>query len=82
MSVKLLRRAQLRLHLVEQMLDLGAVEPGNIVLVLEQYTERVRHRCRIEGDHIKLGQRGSPVQRLGHARRFEQVFLAQRLHED
>src|SRR5882724_4929458 len=43
-SLRSLRRTQLRLHLIEQLLDLAALELGDVVLVLQQHTKRVGHR--------------------------------------
>src|SRR5262249_15427165 len=78
---ELLRRPQLGLHLVEERLHFGTIEPGDVILVFEQYAKRVRHGRRIKRDDIKLGQRASPVQCLGNTGRFEQVLLAERLYE-
>src|SRR5581483_1599797 len=72
----LLRRPQLRLHLVEQRLDLGLVKPRDVVLIFQQRAERVRHRRRIERHHVELGERAGPVERLGNAGHLEQVLLA------
>ena len=41
-------------------LTLAAVEPRDVVLVLQQHAERVRHRRRIERDRVELGQRARP----------------------
>src|SRR5690348_10456187 len=49
---KLLRRPQLRLHLVEQRLDLAVVEAGDVVLIFQKHAERVRHRRRVERDGV------------------------------
>src|SRR6187455_3107512 len=76
-----LRRAQLRLDLVEQLLDLAALEPRDVVLVFQEHAERIGHRGRIERDGVELAQGRRPVERLGDARRLEQVLLAQRLYE-
>src|SRR5262249_54224440 len=51
---KLLRRSQLRLHLVQKLLDLRAFELGDVVLVFEQHTERVGDGRRIERDHVEF----------------------------
>src|SRR6185312_17034069 len=78
---RLLGRPQLRFHLVEQLLDLGAFQPRDIVLIFEQHTERVGNGGRIERDDVELGQRAGPIQRFGDTRRLEQVLVAQPLHE-
>src|SRR3954471_16407118 len=78
---KSLRRAQLGLHLIEQLLDLAAFEPRDVVLILQQHAERVGHGRRIERHGVEFGQRCRPVERLGDAWRLEQILLAQRLHE-
>ena len=72
---------QLRAHLVDQLLRLGAFEARDVVLILEQHAERVGDGRRIERDHVELGQRRRPVERLGDAGRLEQILLAQGLHE-
>jgi hypothetical protein len=64
----LLRRPQLRLHLVEQRLHFGPIEAGDVVLIFKQRTERVRNRCRIKRDDIEFGQRARPIKGLGNSR--------------
>src|SRR5215472_5206567 len=70
-----LRRPQLRLHLIEDVLDLGAFQPRDIVLIFKQHAKRVRHSGRIERGDIELGERAGPVQGFGDAWRLEQVLL-------
>ena len=60
--------------------DLG-LERADVVLVLEQHAQRVGHRLRIERDAVERDQRLGPVERLGDARRLEQVHRAQPLRE-
>src|SRR5262245_31917068 len=76
-----LRRAQLGVHLVDQLLGLAAFDAGDVVLVLQQHPEGVGGRRGVERDRVELGERRSPIERLGDARRLEQVLLAQRLHK-
>ena len=40
---------------------------GDVVLIFEQYTERVRHGRRIERDDVKFGERARPIERFSHA---------------
>src|SRR5487761_1606328 len=70
-----LRRAQFRLHLVEQFLDLGAFELGDVILIFEQHAERVGDSSRIERHHIEFSQRAGPIERFGDAWRLEQILL-------
>src|SRR5262245_29922966 len=79
--IRSFRRSELHLDLVEQFLDLAAFKPGDVVLVLEQYAERVGYGRRIERHRVEFGERSRPIERLGNARRLEQILLAQRLHE-
>jgi hypothetical protein len=46
-DAKLLRRPQLGAQTFHQLLRPAAFDARNIVLIFEQYTERVRHSCRI-----------------------------------
>ena len=75
-GIKLLRRPHLRLHLVEQLLDLRTFELGDVVLIFKKHTERVGDGGRIERYDVELGQRGGPIQRFGDARRLEYILLA------
>src|SRR5579871_6012590 len=76
-----LRGAQLRAHLLDQLLGGTAFEPRDVVLVLEQHAERVGDGGRIERDRVELGERARPVESLGDAGGLEQILLAQRLDE-
>ena len=60
--------------------DLGT-ERADVVLVLEQHAQRVGDRLRIERDAVERDQRLGPVERLGDARRLEEVHRAQPLRE-
>ncbi len=60
--------------------DLGR-DRADVVLVLEQRAQRVGDRLGIERDAIERDQRLGPVERLGDARRLEQVHRAQALRE-
>ena len=77
----LLRRPHLGMHGVEQFLRLGALDPCDVVLILEQHAERIGHGRGIERHDIELGQCGRPVERFRDTRRLEQVQPAQRLNE-
>src|ERR1700722_3363102 len=59
-----LRRAQIRLHLVEKFLDLRAFEPGDVILIFKEYAKRVRDSVRIERHHVELDKGARPVERL------------------
>src|SRR5689334_2300222 len=65
----LLRRPQLRAHLVEHFLGLGAFEARDVVLIFEQHAERVGDGRGIERHHVKFGERARPIESLGDARR-------------
>src|SRR5262245_25749584 len=69
-----LRRAQLGVHLVDQLLGLAAFDAGDVVLVLEQHAERVGDRGGVERHCVELAERRGPIERLGDARRLEQIF--------
>src|SRR5271154_6085776 len=77
----LLRRSQIRPHLVEQLFHLAAFEFGDVVLIFQQHAERVGDGGGIERDDVELRERRRPVERLGNTGRFEQFLLAQALHE-
>src|SRR5262249_22375482 len=78
---RLLRRAELRAHLVDELLRLCPFNARDIVLIFEQHAKRVGNGQGIERRDVELGERGSPVERLGDAGRLEQILLAQCLHE-
>ena len=71
-----LRGPKLRLHLIKQVFDLRAFQTRDIVLIFEQYAERIRHRRRIECGDVELGERAGPVEGLGDARRLELILFA------
>src|ERR1700691_112917 len=64
-GIELLRRPHLRLHLVEQLLDLRTFELGDIVLIFKKHAERVGNGGRIERNDAGFGQRGGLIQRFG-----------------
>src|SRR4029077_8816445 len=66
---------------VEQARHLGARHLGDVVAVLEEHAERVLHALRVEADGVEGDQRVGPVDRLGDARRLEQVDGAHPLDE-
>src|SRR5580692_11474508 len=76
-----LQPAKLGARLLDQRLRLCAFYLCDIVLIFQQHAERIGDLRRIEGHRIELGQRGRPVERLGDARRLEQVLFAQTLNE-
>src|ERR1700733_466924 len=59
-----LRRAQIRLRLVEKFLDLRAFESGDVILIFKEYAKRVRDSGRIERHHVELDKGARPVERL------------------
>src|SRR5690348_5194440 len=59
----------------------GALEPGDVVLILQQHAERIVDRLGIEGEGVEFDQRPHPVERLGNARRLEKLHAPQRLDE-
>ncbi len=75
------RCGDLATHLIEYLRCFRATDAGNVVLVFEQYAERVLDRLRRQLDDIKLMQGGSPVDCLGDAGKLEQVHFAQLLDE-
>src|ERR1700683_5524718 len=75
-GTELFRRPHLRLHLVEQLLDLRTFEFGDIVLIFKKHAEGVGNGGGIERNDVELGQRGGPIQRFGEPRRLEQILLA------
>src|ERR1700757_2511593 len=76
--LRLLCCADLRAHLIEQLLGLAALDARDVVLVFQQHAERIVDGRGIEGGGVELGQRGGPIKRLGNAGRLEQVLPAQR----
>src|SRR6202044_168660 len=75
-GTELLRRPHLRLHLVEQLLDLRTFELGDIVLIFKKHPERVGDGSRIERNDVELGERGSTIQRFGDPRGLEDILFA------
>ena len=73
--------AQLGARLLDQRLGFRAFDLGDVVLIFEEHAERVGDLRRVERDGVEFGQRRRPVERLGDARRLEQVLLAQPLDE-
>ena len=71
----------MRAHLIDQLLGFAAFEPGDVVLDLSRTPSVLGDGAGIERYGIELGERGRPVEGLGHARCFEQILPAQRLHE-
>src|SRR5262245_53207166 len=51
-----LRRAQLGVHLVDQLLGLAAFDAGDVVLVLEQHAKSVGDRRGVERHRVELGE--------------------------
>src|SRR5437867_2134436 len=72
---------ELRPDLREQALRIAAAYARDVVLVLAQGTESVVDGLRVERHLVERHQRLRPVDRLGHAGEFEQIHLAQALHE-
>src|SRR5206468_685506 len=66
-----------RLHLAQDFRRFRTLQALDVVLVLEQHAQRVVDGLGIEVERVEFGERGRPVDRLGHARRLEQVELAQ-----
>ena len=71
----------LRLHLGDDPCGDLLRDGADVVLVLEQHAERVGDRLRVERDAVERHQRFRPVERLGDARRLEEVHRAQPLRE-
>src|ERR1700735_1363919 len=76
-----LQPAKLGAGFLDQRLRLCTLYLGNIVLIFQQDAQRIGDLRRVERHRIELGQRGRPVERLGDARRLEQVLFAQTLNE-
>src|SRR5881227_2795165 len=71
----------LGLDLIEELGRLAALDAGDVVLVFEQHAQGVVDRLRRQFQHVELHQGLSPVDRLGDAGQFEEIHLAQFLHE-
>src|SRR5437016_6228533 len=67
----LLRCAQPGVQAVDQFLRLAALDTRDVVLILEQHTERVGNDGRIERHRVELSQGRRPVERFGDARSLE-----------
>src|SRR6056297_4172979 len=74
-------RRQRAAHLVEDTLGLGALHPGDIVLIFQDRTKRVGDHLGAEADHVERQHALGPVDGLCYARFLEQIFSAQRLDE-
>src|SRR6266853_1773419 len=72
---------ELRPDLREQALGIAAAHASDVVLVLQKSTEGVVDGLRIQRHLVERHQRLRPVDRLGDAGEFEQIHLAQALHE-
>src|SRR5215217_6759869 len=69
------------LHLAQDLGGFRALQALDVVLVLQQHTQRVVDGLGIEVERVQLRQSRRPVDRFGDARRLEQVELAQLLDE-
>src|SRR6185437_11006039 len=64
---------------LQHLLQRVALHSRDVVLVFQQRAERVADQLRRQRAGVEFGQRGSPVDRLGDARRLVEILLAQRL---
>src|SRR5512143_2595433 len=68
-------------RVLQHLLQGVALHPRDIVLVLQERAQRVADHLRGQRAGIELGERGRPVDGLGHARRLVEILVAQSLDE-
>src|SRR5208282_452291 len=73
------RSGGLGLDLLQQPGGLAAVQPGDVVLILEQHAQGIVDRVRGQLEHVELHQRLGPVDRLGDAGKLEEIHPTQLL---
>src|SRR6516225_5614827 len=66
---------------LQDLLQRLALHARDVVLVFQERAKRVADDLWGERTRVELRERGRPVDRLGNARRFIKVLVAQRLHE-
>ena len=78
-----LRRSHLRMHRVEQFLRARPLDARDVVLILEQHAESVRHGRGIERHDIEFGQRRRKNSRRkrGHRQEYTLVRVTEILTE-
>jgi len=69
------------LHFGQQPCGLGAADLGDVVLVLQQHSERFVHAPGGQFVLVQVVQRRRPIYRLGDTGQLEQIRAAQPLHE-
>src|SRR4051794_39680221 len=68
-------------HLFQDGGGLGAADPGDVILVLQQRAQAAVDRTAAERHLVELHQGVGPVDGLGNARQFEEVALPELLDE-
>ncbi len=80
-SSSILPRGRIADSFLDHLIKRVALHATDIVLILQQRTQRIPHHLRRQGTRIKLGECGRPVDGLRHAWDLEQILLTKRLHE-